>query len=66
MPKRPKRKTTNPPDREQSFGSILDEVSFRPLGRRIKVKPGKSHIGLRMRRKIESASEFRGNDGNGQ
>lgn len=66
MPKRRKRKISITPDRELTFGSILDEVSFRPLGRRIKVKQGISHAGLRMSRKTEGATGLKRDDVNGQ
>ncbi|MDX0405516.1 hypothetical protein GOL96_21970 [Sinorhizobium medicae] len=35
--------------KEPSLGSALDEVGFKPLGRRIKIKQGIDQVKLRLR-----------------
>ncbi len=33
--------------KEPSLGSALDEIGFKPLGRRVKIKAGIDHVKLR-------------------
>lgn len=58
MPKHRKDKPTVAPGKEKTLGSALDEVSFRPLGHRIKVRQGISHARLRITGKVENVQVF--------
>lgn len=53
MPKHRRQKPTVEPGSEKTLGSALDEVSFRALGHRIKVRQGSSHARLRITAKVE-------------
>lgn len=59
MTRLPRRKAQQKSANETSLGFVLDKMGFKPLGRRVKIKPGVNQAKLRRPLSINTPGEPR-------